>query len=159
MTASPIGSMVGWTTGGGVLDPGSRDLSATLATPLQLCHPPYDGLSLDTSARPVLGATWQWQISGIPAATAWGGLFRSLQQANPPIDLTSIGMPGCFQHVVAPVFTMFVPAGATVQLPETIPNNTALAGLRLVGQAVTFNPPLTPLGLVASNGMVLITGL
>jgi hypothetical protein len=35
----------------------------------------------------------------------------------------------------------------------------ALVGINLIGQALTYNPPLTPLGLVASNGMVLSLGL
>jgi hypothetical protein len=35
----------------------------------------------------------------------------------------------------------------------------ALVALTLIGQAVTYSPPLTPLGLVASNGMVLSLGL
>ena len=85
--------------------------------------------------------------------------MRSLTQALPAVDLTAAGMPGCFAHVVAPEATVVLAPTASVQLPETIPNNTALIGVTLVGQAVTFNPSLTPLGLVASNAMVLTLGM
>jgi hypothetical protein len=159
LASSNLAALVGWTTGGEYIDPGTRDLSATLSTPLQLCGPAFDGLVLDASSRPVLGTTLQWQLTGIPAGTAWGGLFRSLQQATPPIDLTALGMPGCFQYVVAPVTTLFWTPGSTLQLPETIPNSVSLVGVTLVGQAAIYVPPLTPLGVVASNGIVLGLGL
>jgi hypothetical protein len=116
-------------------------------------------LALGASAAPVLGTTLQWQLSGIAAGTSWGALLRSLTQATPPVDLTAIGMPGCSAHVVDPVATVFLSPGGSVQFPETIPNVPALIALTLIGQAVTYNPPLTPLGLVASNGMVLSLGL
>ena len=159
IASSTFQTMVGWTPGGGHLDPGTRDLSVTLSSPLVLCGPPFDGLALDASARPILGTTVQWQIAGIQAGTAWGALFRSLQQATPPIDLTAVGMAGCFMHVVSPLATLFSAPGATQQLAETIPNTVALVGVSLIGQAATYSPPLTPLGLVASNGLVLTLGL
>jgi hypothetical protein len=159
LAASAFTALTGWTTGGGFLDPGTRDLSATLSTPYALCSAPFDGLSLDASARPVLGTTLQWQLGGVQAGTGWGALMRSLTQALPAVDLTAAGMPGCFAHVVAPEATVVLAPTASVQLPETIPNNTALIGVTLVGQAVTFNPSLTPLGLVASNAMVLTLGM
>ena len=84
--------------------------------------------------------------------------MRSLTQAVPPIDLTSAGMPGCFAHVVAPEATVFLSPGGSVQLPEVLPNTTSLMGVTLVGQAVTYNPSLTQLGLVASNAVVLSLG-
>ena len=68
-------------------------------------------------------------------------------------------MPGCSAHVVDPVATVFLAPGSSVQFAETIPNVPALVGITLIGQALTYNPPLTPLGLVASNGMVLMLGL
>jgi len=34
-----------------------------------------------------------------------------------------------------------------------------LIGFVLVGQAITYSPPLTPLGFVLSNGMLLTLGL
>ncbi|MBL8755883.1 MAG: hypothetical protein JNK15_21480 [Planctomycetes bacterium] len=159
VASSAFSVMSGWSTGGGQADPGETDLSAALPAGFSLCAAPFDGLVLGASANPVLGTTLQWQLGGIPAGTGVGALFRSLTQATPAIDLTSIGMPGCQAHVVLPDATAFLAPPASLQIAETIPNVTALVGVTLVGQAVTFNPGLTPLGFVASNGMVLTLGL
>ena len=155
---SSFAKMTGWSTGGNFTDPGSRNLSAT-TSPFTLCPNPFDGLSLDASANPVLGTTVQWQIAGIPGATGWAALMRSLTQATPPVDLTAIGMPGCFAHVVDPVATFVLAPGASVSVPESLPSSTNLIGLNLVGQAIAFNPPLNALGLVVSNATVLSLGL
>ena len=104
---------------------------------------------------PAVGA----DTTGIPTGTGFGALLRSLTQATPPIDLTPIGMPGCVAHVVDPIATLYLSPSSSVQLPESIPNAPGLIGVVLVGQALTYSPPLTPLGLVASNGMVLTLGL
>ena len=68
-------------------------------------------------------------------------------------------MPGCFQQVLSPLFVYFATPGPTVQIPLSIPNNVSLVGVMLVGQAATYNPPLTPAGLVVSNAIVLQAGL
>ena len=159
IAATNFSMMVGWTPGGGHTDPGSRNLSTTLASPYTLCANPFDGLTLDASAVPVLGTTVQWQLGGVPAASGWGAMLRSITQAVPAIDMTSFGMPGCFAHVTAPVASIFLSPGPSLQLPESIPNSAVLIGVNLVGQAVIYNAPLTPLGLVASNAMVLTLGL
>ena len=151
-------AMVGWSTGGGFRDPGSSDLSTTLATPQDLCLVPFDGLRLDTSDVPVLGTSIQWQVGGIAGATAWGSLLRSLRQATPAIDLGAAGMPGCFAHVLNPISTLFLAPGSSAQVTEVLPNNTALHGVTLVGQAVTYNPAYNAAGLVVSNAVVLSLG-
>ncbi|MBX3464144.1 MAG: hypothetical protein KF830_13300 [Planctomycetes bacterium] len=159
IASSSFATMVGWSPGGNGTDPGSTDLSVALSSPQQLCAAPFDGLSLDLSANPVIGTTYQWRIAGIPANTGWGALLWSLQRAVPPVDLTGLGMPGCYAHLLAPETVLFASPGSTQQVPQTIPNATSLVGLEVVGQAVTYNPPLTPFGLVASNGLVLLLGL
>jgi hypothetical protein len=153
------GYIVGWTPGGVQQDPGGRDLSATLAVPYTLCTSIFSGLTLGVSARPILGTTFQWNTTGIPNGTGFGALMRSLTQATPPIDLTPLGMPGCVAHVVDPVATLYLSPSSSVQIAESIPNVPSLVGVVLVGQALTYSPPLTPLGLVSSNGMVLTLGL
>jgi hypothetical protein len=157
--SSTFALLAGWSAGGTQLDPGSRDLSSTLSTPLSLCAQPVNGMTLNASALPLLGSTLQWQVAGVPAGTGFGAMMRSLAQAVPPIDLTSVGMPGCFSHLQAPVGSLFLSPTAAFTINESIPSNTALAGMTLVGQVVAYSPPLTPLGLIASNGMVLTLGL
>jgi len=158
LATSSFAALTGWTLGGNFSDPGNRDLSAQLAGTFATCDSPFDGLVLDTNAQPVLGSTIQWTLTRVPAGTGWGALMRSLTQALPPVDLSSAGMNGCFAHVVAPEATLFLSPGASVSLPEVLPNITALMGVNLIGQAVTFNPGRTQLGLVASNATVLSLG-
>ncbi|MGE3173441.1 MAG: hypothetical protein AB7O97_12520 [Planctomycetota bacterium] len=158
--ASNFAVMTGWSPGTDNLDPGNTDLSTALpAGPIALCGPSFDGLQLAADAEPVLGTTVQWLIDGMPTGTTGGILFRSVQLATPPIDLTPIGMPGCFQYPVAPWTEFFAVSGSSAQLSQFIPNVIPFVGVELVGQAVIYQPPLTPLGFVASNGFVLTLGL
>jgi hypothetical protein len=86
--------------------------------------------------------------------------MRSLAQATPPIDLSGVGMPGCFGYAELPCdATVYAVPAASVQIGEPIPNVTALVGVTLVGQALAYFPGITPVGLVSSNGMVLTVGL
>ena len=159
MNPAGNGYGVGWSPGGVSVDPGMADLSAQLATPTSLCATAFLGVRLDASARPVLGTTIQWQTTGIPAGTGFGALLLATARATPPVDLTSLGMSGCQLHVVNPIASAYVPTGPTAQEPLAIPNAPALIGFVVVGQALTYSPPLTPLGFVTSNGMVLTLGL
>ncbi|HEX5053130.1 MAG TPA: hypothetical protein VFZ65_15250 [Planctomycetota bacterium] len=159
MTVAGNGYVVGWSPGAVVQDPGSRDLSATLSVPFTLCSGSFSGIGLGVSDRPILGTMIEWQITGIPAGSGFAALMRSVTQAAPPIDLTAAGMPGCFAHVLAPIATLYGSPGSSVQQAEMIPNNASLIGFVLVGQAISYSPPLTPLGLVASNAIVLTLGL
>ena len=94
------------------------------------------------------------------AGRRWlGGLTRSLTQAVPPVDLAAAGMPGCFAHVANPVATLLLAPASSTQVAESIPNNPVLIGVALVGQAVAFEPTRSPLGLVATNAMVLTLGM
>jgi hypothetical protein len=158
VAASSFATLVGWSPGGGFSDPGQRDLSVALPATFAVCASPFDGLTLDTSAQPVLGTTMQWQLGRIPAQTGWGALMRSTTQAVPPIDLTSSGMNGCFAHMQAPTATYILSPGTSAQVPEALPALPVLMGMPLIGQAVTFNPGRTPLGLVVSNAVVLLLG-
>src|SRR5262245_31851021 len=94
MSTSGNGYLVGWSP-----DRGPLDLSAALLTPIALCASSITAITLGANARPVIGTTIALQTTGIPPGSPFAALQLSFQQAIPPIDLTSIGMPGCFQHV------------------------------------------------------------
>jgi len=117
------------------------------------------GLVLAASARPVVSTTVQLITSGIQAGTAFGLTVLSFAPAVPPIDLTSYGMAGCFGHVVGGVNQFWFAPGVSVQVPLVLPNDPSLAGLPVAGQSFAYNPPLTALGLVASNGVAMIVGV
>jgi hypothetical protein len=159
-TMNPAGNgyVVGWTPGGGASDPGSRDLSATLPGGFSLCAGNFTGLALGASARPILGTTVTLTTSNIPTGTSIGLMLLGFTQAIPPIDLTSIGMPGCTAHVTDGLASAFVPASSSFPIPVPIPSDQSLTGLRVIAQSFTYGPPLTPLGLIAANGLVLVLG-
>lgn len=151
--------LVGWSPGGVGSDPGSTDLSATLPTPAQLCPGPFPGVALDASARPILGTTFQWLVSGVPASTGAGLLMTSVSVLSPPVDLSFLGMTGCELHLLDPVWTLFPAPAGTAQVPQPVPSGTNLIGLVAMGQVMTYAPPLTPSGWITSNGVQLLLGL
>jgi len=151
-------AIVGWSGGNGAASPGPRDISATLAAGWSVCRGGDPALALAASARPVLGTTVQFVTSNIPAGTPFGSVLLSLQQATPPLDLTGQGMPGCFGYVQNGISHLFLLPSGTSNLPFAVPSAPAFAGLPIVGQSFTFSPGRTPLGVIASNGVVLVLG-
>ena len=116
------------------------------------------GLDLAASARPILNTTLSLTTSTIPPTTSVGMLLFGFSQAIPPIGLGPIGMPGCELHVLDGRGEAFVPASSSYAMPVTVPNDPTLTSLRVIVQSFTYGPPLTPLGLIASNGLVLVLG-
>jgi hypothetical protein len=118
------------------------------------------GLALAVSAPPVLGTTVQLTTSGIPAGSPFGLTVVTITQAVPPIDLSAHGMAGCFGHVQGGENLFWFAPGATAQVSLVVPNNAGLSGLPVVGQSfANTNPPLTALGLIASNGVAMVVGV
>jgi hypothetical protein len=152
------GTIVGWTVGNGAVDPGARDISATRAAGWTVCNGGTLDLALNAATRPVVGTTVNLVTSNIPAGSPFGALLLSFQQAVPPQDLTPLGMPGCEGYVVNGVTHMFLQPVGTSTHPFQVPNDPSLAGLPLVGQSFTYSPGLTPLGIIASNGVLLVIG-
>jgi hypothetical protein len=160
-TMSPAGNgyLVGWSPGAVSPDPGPLDLSTALLTPITLCASSITAITLGANARPVIGTTIALQTTGIPAGSPFAGLQLSFQQAIPPIDLTSIGMPGCFQHVVGGSSVLYVAPVGTASSPVAIPSSVSYVGVSFTGQSFSYSPPLTPLGAVSSNGLLLFVGV
>jgi hypothetical protein len=129
-------------------------LSAAVATVGTGCF----GLGL-TASRPVLGTTAQITTTGIPAGTPLGVTILTLTPAPAPIDLAPIGMPTCFGHVVGGVNEVWLNPGATAQTPLAIPSDPSLVGAVVGAQALSASPPLTLLGFIASNGVLLTVGV
>jgi hypothetical protein len=159
-TMTPAGNayLVGWTPGSGAADPGSRDLSVTLPTPLVLCAAPFTGITLNSSARPVLNTTINLITSNIPAGSPFGALVLSFTTPVPPTDLTGIGMPGCLGYVSGGSTILYLSPGATAQSALAIPNVAAFTGVTVYGQSFTNSPGYTPLGVIATNGLTLVLG-
>ncbi len=150
--------LVGFSRGGSN-DPGNRDLSATLGAGFAVCANAISSLSFQVSPAPVLGTTVQLQTSNIPPGTLLGAHLISLQQANPPIDLTPQGAPGCFGYVSGGATLLYFPTGSNHAAPYSISSSTAFLGLPLFLQSLTLSPGVNQLGVAASNGVALTLGI
>jgi hypothetical protein len=155
-TLSTLGNtfgLVGMSPGGGALDPGNRDLSATLPflTAPDLVTP---DLALSSPTRPVLGTTWDLSVDDIPVTTLFG--VHIFGTADPGIlDLALLGLPGCQLRTSLDVIVgPWLPGGASFAYGLPVPAGPpSLIGLELFTQAATFgNPPTNAFGAITSNG-------
>lgn len=119
-----------------------------------------DGLAISNTNLPKIGSgNFSLDVTNVPffspiAFVAFGGLA-----INPGLDLTIIGMPGCFSYTSFDIGlfqtgTVINQIGSFV-LP--IPANTALAGSALAAQGVSLSL-VTSLGLNSSNGLQFTVG-
>jgi hypothetical protein len=160
-TASAVlhGCVVGFTLGGGAPDPGSIDYTTALpfhtgpgGTPASLAAAP--------GSRPAIGGTCTLRVGGVPSAATFGFLLLSLNRAQPAVELSAFGMPGCFQHIdlaSAVTLPLTVPA-SPVSASLAIPNAAGLLGTSVFAQAALDAPGANGAGLVASNGGELAVG-
>lgn len=157
-TLSTLGTtfgLVGASPGNGGLDPGNRDLSATLpfVTGPDLVIP---DMALAASARPRLGTTISLDTTDVPAAGLLGIQFLSFTKLLPGLDLTGLGMPGCTLYQAMDVALTFPLAGGSGSQPFAIPNNLAFQGLLVAAQSGALAPTANALGLLSSNGVELV---
>jgi hypothetical protein len=148
---------IGFSLGGPSNDPGPTDLSDPLAYPILVGILP-ENLDLAADARPVVGTSLNLVTSEVPPAAALGGQVFGLVGFDPGIDLTAIGMTGCYQHVRMDAVGVVIPAGATsYSFPFTVPNDPALAGKHIFAQsAVLGTGSVNLLDAISSNGIDLL---
>jgi hypothetical protein len=103
---------------------------------------------------PVLGSAFALELANVPGPLTAFVLGTSDQQWNGqplPLDLSSVGMPGCrlLASADATLFAVTAAGGATCTL--SIPSATAFAGLRFFAQGFALDPSANALGVVASD--------
>jgi hypothetical protein len=152
------GYLVGFSPGGVNADPGNTDLSTALAGTFQTFASDTQPLRLSATGRPVLGTTMNVDVANIPAGTPFGAVLFGFVGYDPGISLASIGMAGCSRYVDGLATRLFVAPGSTHSVPFAVPNNAAFVGVEVFSQGVSFSPPLTALGAIASNGLSLRLG-
>lgn len=145
--------LVGYTRGLGARNPGATDISASVPFVTQ---PDRTPLALTTSARPIMGTTFNWVTNNVPTTSFVGILGLGFSAITPPFDLALLGAPGCFQHVGVSATTAFLPTSGTGSVSTTIPNSPALAGVRVFGQSIAVDPTINALGAITSNGLDLL---
>jgi hypothetical protein len=80
-------------------------------------------------------------------------------QYLPGIDLVQLGMPGCHLYASLDNVQAVTLAGSPTPATLSLPANPALSGLVLHAQAAALTAGVNPLGLVASNGLMLQLGI
>ena len=120
------------------------------------------GVSLSVDVRPAIGATPSFEVSGYAVSSAVGGVaVVGLVQIDPGLPLGAIGAPGCFQFASLDALTIFstsAAVGSVPVIPGGIPNNAALIGVEVFGQAAIFDPAANAFGMTTSNGVSMIVG-
>ena len=139
-------------------DLGNLDLSVALPLGFQTGDTNSSALTL-AGTPPRLGSTAPLTTTNYPAGSVVGVLVLSIVQFNPGIDLSGVGMPGCFRYVGTGVTALQLPVFNQSLFNLVVPNNPSIAGLPLNAQTYAFAAGFNPLGLVASNGMALVVGL
>lgn len=119
-----------------------------------------DGLAQTGVGIPTLGnLAFGVQANNVPAVSPLVFHVFGISMNNPGLDLTGLGMPGCFSYTGLELGTLgpSVVAGGSSTLPLPIPNLPAIAGTVLYTQAVSYSLA-NPLGFAASNGTQLVLG-
>ncbi len=116
-----------------------------------------DGLTFAANGLPQIGnPNFSLTTSNVPAISPFGFVAFGSAVVNPGIDLTGVGMPGCFSYTSFDLGLFAgqpVVAGSSVfALP--IPADPTLNGTNLASQAVTLSLA-TPALLASSNGVAL----
>ncbi|MCA8967383.1 MAG: hypothetical protein KDC48_21055, partial [Planctomycetes bacterium] len=163
-------SISGWAGGEGWVvgySPGGPSSSSTPAVDLSTAAPatflvPHAellALRHDATARPVIGTNIALETTNVPANCALGATLFGLTEINPGLDLTGLGMPGCFQFVTIDASQIWFPVQGVGSTPFSLPNNPAFAGVELKTQGVALVPGANTLGAQSSNGMKLTLDL
>ncbi len=113
-----------------------------------------DGMSLTSVGLPTIGSSgYTLRTSGVPAISPISFTGFGSTVINPGIDLTSIGMPGCFAYTSLDLglFGNGPVVGGQSDFVLAIPANPALAGAILAAQGVALSLA-TPINLASSGG-------
>lgn len=161
--------LVGYSYGGSTIDPDATDISASFALLPTLIDPALTsasdagtpGLSLISVNRPVQGmlnSNFEVTTNGIPStALSHLGLIGL---SNPNLDLSLIGVPGCFSYSSSDVIVLSILPPSTSSLTWnalTIPPGPVFFnGFKFHLQATIFGTPENSffnLGALTSNGL------
>ncbi|HLQ37781.1 MAG TPA: hypothetical protein VK348_08270, partial [Planctomycetota bacterium] len=146
-------AIVGYSTGNGAVDPGNRDLTASVPFNTGVPGIPLT-LAASPGSLPVLGTTFNQDITNIDVTSPLGAMVLGFTSFAPGgIDLGPLGAPTCFQwNSQGAVFLFFVTGNPTHTFGISIPSTTSLGGVHVFSQAATLTPGANALGVLTSNG-------
>lgn len=148
-------ALFGYSQGNGSVDPGNRDVSASLPFSTGAGGTPVNYHAL-AGSRPVLGTTFTGEASDLPASTLMAIVNYGF--LNPGIGLDFLGMTGCTLHAdilfSLPV-SLTLPTGTS---SFRVPNLPTIIGASINSQCVGVAPGVNTANLFASNGLTLTFG-
>jgi PKD repeat protein len=116
---------------------------------------------LTPTSLPRLGQTFQVRMDRLPlsAAIMIIGFSNTMSSVGPlPLDLTSLGAPGCFGRV-SPDASMFVLGSANAAVYAfNVPGSASLLAMQFYHQALVIDPAVNGLGAVMSDAVAAILG-
>jgi hypothetical protein len=115
-------------------------------------------LRLQAVGRPLLGSTQVLEIRQLPANSLFAVLVAGLAPVLPPLDLSGIGMAGCFLHARIDVSYGLFPAAGIATGSILLPVDSALVGQSIFTQGAANAPATNALELVSSNAIELVLG-
>ena len=154
--------IIGFSPGGVSPNSGLFDIT-TLASQL-LTVPERFPLQVSTTSKPLLGQTVTIDTSSPPNLGLGVNFLSLVQIPGPGLDLGIIGAPGCaaLTDVNAgtgnAISNLGLP-GLSLQSSLPLPNNPALAGLRVFSQSAWLDATANALGITTSNGLELVLGI
>jgi len=115
-------------------------------------------LELIGDSRPLLGTTITLATNNVPASALLSVSVLSFTELSPPIDMRTLGMPGCWQHLTLES-TSFLFGGPTVTMRLQLPTSSTYVGTQVISQSVSLAPGVNALGALASNALRLVLGI
>jgi hypothetical protein len=113
-------------------------------------------LSAPAGQLPILGRPFTVQVAGLPLgqpAALQVGASRTHWDTLPlPLDLSPIGMPGCFLLASPQVAFVLLPSGGVARHVLLLPQDPVLIGGTFFLQAFARDPAANALGFTVSNG-------
>jgi hypothetical protein len=121
------------------------------------CYP-YAPLDLSASARPVQGTTIALVTTNIPATAVLSANLLSFTRHDPGIDLTPMGMPGCFRYLDPDDTVLLSGPGTQSRSLGPIPTGSSWLGVQIFSQSASLVPGVNAVGAITSNGTMLLIG-
>jgi hypothetical protein len=118
-----------------------------------------DGLTLTSNSPSIGNLTFALDVGNVPVVSPLAFVAFGTTVVNPGIDLTAIGMAGCFSYTSFDLglFAGGPTIGGVSSFPFPLPNDPLLAGASFATQGVSLSLA-TALNLAASNGLQFVVG-
>ena len=151
--SSNTDAIVGWSPGGGVTEPASRDISTTMPF---TTGPDSLGLKLVAVNLPIQGSNLTLRTEDIPAGSVFASVFLGFQQYPSGLDLTSLGLPGCRQYSSLDISFGVPIFGSQATTSIGIPSSSVWTGVHLYATSATLTSGFNQGNALTANGVDLL---